>query len=172
MNSIQLISRHSLSNKFSLWNLLLDLTKIKTLEHAVRLLSSLSMNHTIRDPFSRLFDYIASFSKICRRLSGLDIPQKQFLKDLKPNSISSTLKKAVDFKQIHSLSQLIQGTRQLLTVHLEHSSRVKAAEPSSNRNTNQTRSFPLQQKKSLKAKAQLLISLLFWRWVGTCVMLS
>ncbi|KAL0251649.1 hypothetical protein GEMRC1_000861 [Eukaryota sp. GEM-RC1] len=66
------------------------------------------MNHSIRDPFSRLFDYIASFSKTCRRLSELDIPQKQlmleFLKNLKPDSISSTLKKAVDFKQIHFLS--------------------------------------------------------------------
>ncbi|KAL0246679.1 hypothetical protein GEMRC1_007890 [Eukaryota sp. GEM-RC1] len=145
MNSIHLISPHSLSNQFALWNFLLDLTKVKTLEHAVRLLSSSSMNHSIRDPFSRLFDYIASFSKTCRRLSELDIPQKQlileFLKNLKPDSISSTLKKAVDFKQIHSLPQLIQETHQLLTVHLEHSSRLKAAEPSSNRNTNQRRSF-------------------------------
>ncbi|KAL0251543.1 hypothetical protein GEMRC1_000756 [Eukaryota sp. GEM-RC1] len=144
MNSIHLISPHSLTNQFTLWNFLLDLTKVKTLEHAVRLLSSSSMNHSIRDPFSRLFDYIASFSKTCRRLSELDIPQKQlmleFLKNLKPDSISSTLKKAVDFKQIH-FYQLIQETHQLLTVHLEHSSRLKAAEPSSNRNTNQRRSF-------------------------------
>ncbi|KAL0251770.1 hypothetical protein GEMRC1_000982 [Eukaryota sp. GEM-RC1] len=108
MNSIHLISPHSLTNQFTLWNFLIDLTKVKTLEHAVRLLSSSSMNHSIRDPFSRLFDYIASFSKTCRRLSELDIPQKQlmleFLKNLKPDSISSTLKKAVDFKQIHFLS--------------------------------------------------------------------
>ncbi|KAL0231357.1 hypothetical protein GEMRC1_010761 [Eukaryota sp. GEM-RC1] len=132
MNSIRLISPSSPNSQPQLWEFLLDLTRVKSLDQAIRLLSTVAMNHKIRDPFARLFDYVAAFTKLRRRLRKLAIPEKQFmlefLKKLNPESISAALKKSVDFKQITSLSELIQESYSLLTTHLEHSSRLKSVE--------------------------------------------
>ncbi|KAL0231707.1 hypothetical protein GEMRC1_011111 [Eukaryota sp. GEM-RC1] len=132
INSIRLISPASLDSQPQLWEFLLDLTRVKSLDQAIRLLSTVAMDHKIRDPFARLFDYVAAFTKLRRRLRKLVIPEKQFileyLKKLKPESISADLKKSVDFKQITSLSELIQESYSLLTTHLEYSSRLKSVE--------------------------------------------
>ncbi|KAL0231348.1 hypothetical protein GEMRC1_010752 [Eukaryota sp. GEM-RC1] len=132
INSIRLIFRSSLDSQPQLWEFLLDLTRVKSLCQAIRLLSTVAKDHKIRDPVARLFDYVAAFTKLRRRLRKLAIPEKQFmlefLKTLKPESISAALKKSVDFKQITSLSELIQESYSLLTTHMKHSSRLKSVE--------------------------------------------
>ncbi|KAL0246062.1 hypothetical protein GEMRC1_007278 [Eukaryota sp. GEM-RC1] len=83
----------------------------------------------------------------------------EYLKKLKPESISAALKKSVDFKQITSLSELIQESYSLLTTHLEHSSRLKSVEhlqrqerpQSSRNNSSRNRNFsrsPIRSPRS------------------------
>ncbi|KAL0245925.1 hypothetical protein GEMRC1_007141 [Eukaryota sp. GEM-RC1] len=89
MNSIRLISPSSLNSQPQLWEFFLDLTRVKSLDQAIRLLSTVAMDHKIRDPFARLFDYVAVFTKLRRRLHKLAIPEKQFMLEfLKSSSLS------------------------------------------------------------------------------------
>ncbi|KAL0246813.1 hypothetical protein GEMRC1_008019 [Eukaryota sp. GEM-RC1] len=88
MNSIRLISPSSLNSQPQLWEFFLDLTRVKSLDQAIRLLSTVAMDHKIRDPFARLFDYVAVFTKLRRRLHKLAIPEKQFMLEfLKSSSL-------------------------------------------------------------------------------------